>query len=36
VLARSDGRRAFRRIGDEELTSLLPEPAAGAAGAEES
>ena len=36
VLARSDGRRAFRRIGDEELAGLLPEPAAGAAGAEES
>ena len=30
VLARSDGRRAFRRIADDELAALLPEPAAGA------
>jgi len=30
VLARSDGRRAFRRIADDELAALLPEPAADA------
>jgi proteasome alpha subunit len=28
VLARRDGRRAFRRIDDEELVGLLPAPAA--------
>jgi proteasome alpha subunit len=28
ILARSDGRRAFRRIGEEELAGLLPESGA--------